>query len=277
MNHIENTFVGVGNLVLYWQAWLPDDKPDALLVLVHGVNENSGHYSRLVEVFTKRGMAVYAYDARGHGRSEGQTGHIDHFSDYRGDLRRFITLVQSEQPGLPIFLYGHSMGGLVVADFIEQCPSGVRGAVISAAPFEPVGVAKGSLVLLARIMSVVYPRFSVNLGLKGGDVYRDKAAQERSDSDPFLRHAVSARWGVEHLRTIDEVKQNSKCITTPFLILHGDQDKLNSWQGAQAFFDSVPFADKEIKIYPGYYHAMHDDIGHEILLKDAGDWVLRHI
>lgn len=277
MKHIESKFTGIGNLNLFYQAWLPDGRPEAVVVIIHGVLEHSSRYENMAVKFVSHGFAFYGFDLRGHGKSEGLTGHIDHFSDYRGDLERFLKIVQTEQPGIPVFIYGHSMGAAVCTDFIEHQSDGLKGAIISAAPFEPVGVGTPLLILIAKVMSNIYPRFSANLGLKTEEIFRDTDARKACESDPLMRNAVTARWGTEQLKTVAEIKANSSLIHTPVLIIHGEADKLNKVQGAVDFYSSIPFHDKELKIYPGTFHAMHYDFGGEPILQDVGDWIHRHI
>jgi alpha-beta hydrolase superfamily lysophospholipase len=156
MRHEEGRFAGVGGLQLYWRGWLPDaasldPAPQAVLALVHGVGEHSGRYRNLVGPLVEGGYPVYGYDQRGHGRSPGPRGHIERWADYRGDLRAFLGLVVQHAPGRPLVLYGHSMGSLVVLDYLLQRPVGLAGAIVSGVALQPTGVGKPYQLATARV------------------------------------------------------------------------------------------------------------------------------
>ena len=133
MQHKEGVFSGSDDLELYYQCWLPDGDARAVVVIVHGFSDHCGRYSEMVDTLIKRQLAVYSYDLRGHGRSPGKRGYIDHFADYRQDTRTFISLISEQHPDLPFFLFGHSMGGLIALDQALYYPEELSGVISSAA------------------------------------------------------------------------------------------------------------------------------------------------
>jgi len=276
MRQIEGVVRGTGGLRLHLQAWLPEGSYTTLILIVHGVHENCRHYAHLVDYFVQRGTAVYGYDQRGHGRSEGQVGHIDAWSEYREDLRLVLQELRAREPGARIFLFCHSMGALVGTDFAEHYAEGYAGAVISGAPFEPVGIASPLLVFVARLMSRIAPRFSFNLGIHFEDVTRDPVEMRSLQEDPLVHHDVSARWGTESLRTVAEAKSASASIASPLLFVHGEADRLNAPHGTQAFFDALPLKDKSLRLYPGSFHNIHADEGWEAEMRDVEEWIAAH-
>jgi len=165
MQHREFFFKGMNGTQLYSQYWLPEESPRAVIALVHGIGEHSGRYMNVVDHMVSNQIGVYGYDHRGHGRSQGQRGHIDSWVEYRIDLRNFLKMIRVQQPGYPIFLMGHSMGALIALDFILSENEELSGAIISGTPIDPVGMAKPHLIALARILSLIYPRFPINSGL----------------------------------------------------------------------------------------------------------------
>ncbi len=277
MKNTKGKFTGVGDLELFYQAWLPERKPRAIVVIVHGVNEHCGRYMNLVKALVLKGFGFYGFDLRGHGRSQGQRGHINHFSEYREDLRTFVELVRKKQPRVPVFLFAHSLGGLIGADFLERLPSVVDGAIISGGPFEPAGVTKPLLVFIAKTMSHIAPRMSFDLKLDPEVLSHDAADKAKRASDPLIDKMVSARWGTECMRTVDEVWTNTAAIHDPILIIHGEDDKLNTASGARKFFKKITFKDKTLHIYPHTYHEVHNDFGWQTMAKDLEIWIKKHI
>ncbi len=130
--HHESKFTGNGGMELYYQTWSPETQPRAVLAIVHGFGEHSDRFMNLVTPLIEHGFAVASYDQRGNGRSPGQRGHINRFSEYREDLACFLAEVNKMWPGLPLFLYGHSMGSLIVMDYILRMqPQNITGLITS--------------------------------------------------------------------------------------------------------------------------------------------------
>ncbi|MCD4846802.1 MAG: lysophospholipase [Candidatus Aegiribacteria sp.] len=277
MQHCEFDFEGMNGISLYSQRWLPEVQPRAVLVIVHGVGEHSGRYMNIISHMVSNQICVYANDLRGHGNSPGQSGHINSWVEYRIDLLNFLNEVKAQQSGHPILLMGHSMGALIVLDFILSENEQLAGAIISGAPIEPEGVAKPYKVTLARILSRIHPRFTIDLGLDEDAISRIPSVVESYRNDPLVHGKVSARWGTEFLSTVKSVKMHGENISIPLLMIHGEADRLNSAEGAKKFFDRIRGCDKEFISYPSGYHELHNDLDYEIVLSDILDWINRHV
>jgi alpha-beta hydrolase superfamily lysophospholipase len=277
MKHTEGVFQGAGGIELYYQGWLPEANTRAVLAIVHGFGEHSGRYMNVVDPLTARGYAVYGFDLRGHGRSPGQRGHIDRWTEYREDVRAFLDKIHEQEPKQPVFLLGHSMGALIALDYILHHPEGLRGAIISGAPLEPVGVAKPYLIAIARLLSRVWPRCPMTLALETSAISRDPQVVEAYKTDPLVHDRVSARWGTESLATVEWVKAHPADVKLPILLIHGEADRINAASGSSRFFEAVTFPDKALKIYPGTYHEGHNDINHEQVVNDLAQWLDRHL
>jgi alpha-beta hydrolase superfamily lysophospholipase len=277
MQHAEGRFAGARALALYWQYWRADCRPAstprAVVALVHGVGEHSGRYLNLVRPLVDDGYVVYAYDQRGHGRSPGPRVYVDRWADYREDLGAFLGLVARQAPGLPIVIYGHSMGSLVVLDYLLGHPEGLAGAIVSGVALQPAGVGKPYQVVLARVLSRVTPRLTVDLGIDGGSLTRDPQALEAARADPMLTSRATVRWGAESLATVRRVTEGMAAIDLPLLVLHGGADPLNRPAGAQALFETASSPDKTLRIYPGVRHEPHNDLGHEQVAGDVKEWL----
>lgn len=277
MEHREGFFQGVDEIKLYWQSWRAEKTSRAVLAIIHGFGEHSGRYPKVVNHFIPRDFAVYGFDHRGHGRSPGQRGHINSWDEYRGDVKKFLQLIFSQERSQPVFLWGHSMGALIALDYLLRDPANLRGAIISGAPLAPVGVAKPHLVLIARVLSKVWPRFSLPLGLDRKALSRDLEVVKAYEADPLVHGKTTVRWGTEILQTIEWVKSHVGGLRIPILLIHGGADPINSPEGSRRFFEKVTHADKEMRIYPGSYHEVHNDFDQTAVMKDVTRWVEMHI
>lgn len=276
MEHREGTFEGAGGLELYYQTWRAEKKSLAVLAIIHGFGEHSGRYTNVVNHLIPKGYAVFGFDLRGHGRSPGQRGHINSWDEYREDVRAFLQMTSQREPNQPVFMLGHSMGALIALDYVLRDSAGLRGAIISGAPLEPVGVAKPFLVMLARALSRVWPRFSLPLGLDAKGISRDPDVVKAYEADPLVHGKTTVRWGTEILQTIEWAKAHAAEVNIPILLIHGGSDPLNSPDGTRNFFEKVISPDKEMKVYPGSYHEAHNDLGYGQVMNDIAQWLERH-
>ena len=271
--HRDGTFAGTDRLSLYYQAWVPlDQRPRAVLVNLHGLGDHSGLYPTIAGYFPPRGIAVYAYDMRGNGRSPGQRAYLRTWEDYRGDLQAFLARVREWEPGLPIFALGHSLGALVVLDYALHYPSELSGAIAAAPPLGKVGVPP-TLMALGRVMSHLYPRFSLEVGMDLSGLARDPAVVQTVLADPLFHRRGTARLSTEVTAAIDRVQAQAANLSLPLLILHGSDDRMVPPDGSREFFRKVRYPDRELREYPGAYHGLFADIGYKEVLADLERWV----
>lgn len=272
----EGFFEGAGGLKLLYRAWGPPGISRAVLAVVHGHGEHSGRYEDVADTLVPRGVAVVAFDLRGHGRSPGQRGHIESWDDYREDVRAFLHTIHAEQPGAPVFLWGYSLGALIALEFALRSPRDLHGLILMGTPIRPAGVARPYLVWLARVFGALIPRFRMNLGLDVGRATRDPAVVEAGRHDPLMHPWASARWGSECLRALAWVQVHASDLRLPVLFLHGEADAVSAVEGVRAYFARLTCPDRELKIYPGASHELHHDLVRDQVLADMGDWMLRH-
>jgi alpha-beta hydrolase superfamily lysophospholipase len=275
--HRNGTFPGAGGLPLYYQAWIPADhrQKKAVLINLHGLGDHSGLYPNLAGYFPVRGVAVYAFDMRGNGRSPGQRAYLESWKEYRGDLHAFVGGVRAWEPGVPIFLLGNSLGGLVVLDYVLHHPDQVEGVIAAAPVLGEVGVAP-FLMALGRIMSRVVPRFSLNVGMDLTGLARDRSIIEAVLADPLFHRRGTARLSTEVVAAITRVQQLAANLAVPLLILHGSADRMVPPDGSRTFMTKVRYRDRELKEYPGAYHGLFADVGYEGVLRDVEQWIAKH-
>jgi alpha-beta hydrolase superfamily lysophospholipase len=271
------SFNGVNGSKLYYQVWMPETPPKAAVVIIHGVGEHIHRHKNLIQALLRSGFAAAGFDLRGHGRSEGQRGHILSWDEYRGDVSLFLDLIRGKLPGVPLFLYGHSLGSLIILDFISRQSDGLHGALISGTSLDPTDAAPPHLVLIARILSRVMPTFSLKVTLPGNSLSRDPQVARAYDEDPLVFWARSVRWGTESLKTIQWIMEHPQQIQIPVLFLHGELDPLVSVKGTRRFFEQISSQDKTLKVYPGGLHEPHNDLQREQVMQDILGWLQSHL
>lgn len=276
MQYSQGFFKGIGGLKLYYQSWQPSSKARAVLVLLHGLGSHSGRFSNIVQYLVPSGYTVYALDLRGHGRSLGQRGHINSWTEFRTDLDIFLKLIRSQQPtDLPYFVLGHSLGGMIALDHALRLPDTIQGVITIAPAFGLNGVSS-TKIFLAHALSRILPRFTLKVGIDLEAISRDRNVLNSCVQDPLVHSRGSARFGVELFNAIDWVEAQAPHLQVPILILHGGEDSVALPEGSRAFFKRLTLQDKERQEYPGSRHAPHNDINYEELLIDLKHWLNRH-
>ena len=272
MQHQDGFFKGTGNLDLYYQRWLPDDQVRAVVVIVHGFSDHCGRYDNLVGVLVRRGMAVYSFDLRGHGQSPGQTGHIDHFSDFRQDTHLFVQFAAGQNGHLPIYIFGHSMGGLIALDQTLHFADDFDGVIASApllgsTPLSPIKVALGS------VLSRVWPTFSMNAGLDVTAISRNETVVQAYMDDPLVHGRGSARLSTELDAAIIETQANAHLLGIPLLMYYGTEDRLTNPKYGRHFYDNAGSTYKRFVMYEGGHHENHNDIHYERVAIEVSQWI----
>lgn len=271
----ESSFEGVGGLKIFTRSWHPDGQPRAVVVIVHGFNSHSGYYTWVAEQFVADGLAAYALDLRGRGKSDGERFYVQKFEDYVNDLATFVTIAKSAEPGLPVFLLGHSAGGVVSCVYTIEHQDELAGFICESfahevpAPDFALAVLKG--------LSHVAPHAHV-LKLKNEDFSRDPEVVAAMNDDPLIAHEVQPTQTVaEMVRADERLKVEFPQITLPVLILHGTEDKATKPSGSQRFYDMASSTDKSLKLYEGHYHDLLNDLGKEEVMADITAWINDHL
>jgi alpha-beta hydrolase superfamily lysophospholipase len=277
VEHRDGTFPGFDGLPLYFQAWLPAGiRRRAVLVNLHGLGDHSGLYPNLGSYFPPRGIPVYAYDMRGNGRSPGQRAYLHRWHEYRGDLHAFLGRVREWEGELPQFLLGNSLGGLVVLEYALQHPAGLAGVIAAAPPLGQLGVPP-VLMTLGRLLSRIFPRFSLNVGMDLSGLARDPSVVEAVLADPFFHRRGTARLSTEVTAAVARVQEGAAELSVPLLILHGSEDRMVPPDGSRRFFAKVRYPDREFREYPGAYHGLFADLNHGEVLRDLERWIDAHV
>jgi len=277
MKHQDGFFKGVRDAKIYYQCWLPDSDIKAVLLVVHGLAEHCGRYMNLVNHFIPVGYAVYGLDHIGHGKSDGARVHVQRFEDFTSTLRIFFDRVREWHPEKPVFLIGHSMGGLIGAAYLLEHQAELAGAVLSGPSVKVPENISSATIFLGKIFSSLAPKFGIVV-LEAEGVSRDPAVVAAYVNDPLVhRGKTTARLAAELLKTMQRVSAEGAKITLPVLIVQGGSDRLVDPSGAQLLYDRVGSTDKKLKVYDGLYHEVFNEPEQAQVLGDVEEWLEAHL
>lgn len=271
----EETVEGKDGNAIFFRCWRPEGPPSALVVICHGVNSHSGQYDWTARQLVGNGFAVYALDLRGRGKSSGQRFYVGDIEEYVGDLATLIDLAKTREPGLKVFLLGHSAGGVVSCVYTLEHQDRIDGLICESFAFRVP--APGVVLSVIKGLSHVAPHLRV-LKLHNEDFSRDPEAVRALNADPLIAGEVQPAGTVAALVRADErLEKSFGQITLPVLIMHGTVDKATVPAGSAFFYDHAGSPDKTLKLYEGHYHDLLNDYGKEEVLLDTTQWIRSHL
>ena len=271
----EETFTASGGLKLSYRSWRPAGSPRAVVVIVPGFNSHSGYYEWAAGQFTGAGVAVYALDLRGRGKSDGERFFVAQFDDYLSDVDGMITLAGSHEPALPVFLFGHSAGGVVACLYALDHQSRLAGLISESFAFQTP--APDFALAVLKGLGHVFPHAHV-LRLKNEDFSRDPKVVAEMNADPLIAGEAQPTKTVAAMVRADERLENEfQLITLPLLILHGTADKATRPEGSRLFHDRAGSLDKTLKLYEGHVHDLLRDLDRELVMADIVPWIASRI
>ncbi len=273
--HCEGWRAGVNNVSLYFQRWHSAQKQPAkaTVVIVHGLGSHSGLFQPLVDRLLAQNYCIYSFDLRGHGRSEGQRGYINRWDEYREDLRQFVNWVQWQEGDRPCYLMGNSLGAAIVLDYSLQFPDSVDGLILSAPAVSTQGISPLKLKA-GRLLSQVYPHFSLSTGFKQKQPStRDTAVNAAYANDPLRHSRGTARLSTEFFQVNQQTWQNIGELELPTLILQGSADVVAPVAVTRQFFGRMSGENKSLYVYPDGYHEICNDINRDQVIGDLLKWL----
>lgn len=272
MQERSGTLIGLGGLCLFTHAWLPDQSPRAVILLVHGVGEHLGRYHHVARSLVERGYAFYALDLRGHGQSEGKRGHVDHFNDFVADVRIYFEQIRAEHPGLPIFIYGHSMGSLIALLFAGSYQDELAGLITSGTALVLAGI-NAAFKRLIGMLGRVTPDVSL-IPLSPIGISRDPDVVQRYIDDPLVYHQ-KLRVGLvaEMIQASEQAARLLPMLRLPYLALHGSEDPICLPESAEIIKQTAGNEIVTVKVYDGLYHEVHNEPKQDVVLRDIGEWL----
>ncbi len=249
------------------------------VLLTHGLGEHSARYWHVEERLASHGYDVASYDLRGHGRSGGRRGDAPGFQAFLDDLAQIVATVNerralaSPAPG-PLFLYGHSLGGLITLRFLQDRRDPSVSGAIAASPWLQLAFAPQRWkLLLAAITRWVCPGYRQITGLDPSRLSRDAEFLAAMPDLHLSHHQLSARLFYEIRQSCTALLTGAAKIPYPLLLLHGQADPVTSWMATNDFFQAAVSPDKTLKLYPGVFHETHNDLDREEVLTDIVSWL----
>ena len=267
----ESSFKTADGLNIFTRSWKPEGTPRAVIALVHGFNAHSGYMIWPGEQFAAHGLAAYALDLRGRGRSDGERFFIKKFSDYTGDVDQLVEIARAENPGLPVYVLGHSAGGVIASTYVFEHQDKIAGLICESFALD-VGIPDVAALLIKGI-SHLSPHLHI-FTLKNEIFSRDPEAVAAMNADPLIKgESQPAETSAELIKAAEALKENMKHFQRPVLIIHGTADKATRYQGSQLFYDNAGSTDKTLKLYEGHYHDLLNDVGKEGVMADIQTWL----
>ena len=277
MEHIEASFKGDKDLIIYYQAWIPENSK-AVVQVVHGFAEHSGRYMNVVNKLAPLGYAIYATDHRGHGKSEGKRNYVDSFNQYIEDEKIFYDLIKIKHPNLPIFMLGHSMGSMIALIFTEKYESLLRGLILSGTGTGAGESISKSLKLIVKILARIAPKKYINPGLEADKLSHDPEVVLAYENDSLVNaDKITIRLGWELMKSFENFESLTGNLKLPLLVQCGAEDTLI--KGSEdTLKNAFNMKDRTILIYKGLYHEVYNETKEERekVLDDLSNWLDNH-
>lgn len=274
LDHAEGTVRSADGTRLHWQRWTPAE-PRAAMLLVHGLGEHSGRYAHVAAALGGAGLDCWGLDYRAHGRSPGLRVHVDRFEQFVDDLDAARRLVRAERPELPLFVLGHSQGGLIAASSVVRDPTGVAGLILSS-PFlgiHPSAKPSALLAGAARLLSRLLPTLRLDNGVDPSHLSHDPAVVEAYRADPLVSSKVSARWFTEILDAQARALEEAPRLAAPALVMQSGGDLLVDPEATRRWADRAPGDRVELVFWDGLYHEMLNEPEQGRVLDRIVGWV----
>jgi acylglycerol lipase len=266
-------FIGARNTRIVYGRW-QGESGHAVVIIAHGFGEHKGRYRNVIEALSQHGYTVYIPDHRGHGQSGGLRFYVDRFDDFVADLDRLVEIARRDHPGLPIFLIGHSMGGLIATRYALRHQHKLAGLVVSAAALIIGSDVSPWLKRASALLATVAPRALLVPASKSAEsvLSRDPEVQRLWDSDPLTHKGkVRARFGHEFMMAGIRTRPHLSKITLPLLVMYGACD--NFVGGSQQIYDDARSADKTLRVWPECRHEIFNELEKDEIIAYLIDWL----
>lgn len=259
-------------LALHTRCW-PAAEPHAIVVLTHGFGEHCGRYEGLAQALNAAGYSLFAYDLRGHGLSEGPRGFVAGYSELLDDQERIIAAAQWENAALPLFLFGHSMGGNIVLNYALRRPAGIRGVLVSGPWLRLASQPPAWQRALGRLAALLSPRMALPAAVDPAILSHDEQQVRAYAADPLVHGTMTARLFAEVASAGEWALAHAAALTLPVLLKHGGGDRLIDPRATEAFYAAAGGGDKSLHIYPGQFHEILNETDPTPVLRDIVEWI----
>ncbi len=249
----------------------PGENARAVIIMVHGLGEHIQRYYYWADLFKKEGIGFAGVDLPGHGRSEGRRGNIKSYARPGEMIDILLTSCRKTFPGIPIFIYGHSLGGGIVLDYLIRNNPKIKGAIVTSPwlrlSFEP----SAAKMFIASVMKYILPGLTQSSGLNVSHISHDNNVVEKYRTDPLVHGKISVSLFNEAMTAGKYCLKNAAELKIPTLLIHGSDDLICSPDGSREFAAKCPMA--ELKIWEGGYHELHNEEFKEQVFAFIMNWI----
>jgi acylglycerol lipase len=273
MKHYEMNWKAHDNLDIFAQAWEPTvSQPKAVVCLVHGLGEHTLRYAHVAEAFGRQGFVLFGADLRGHGRSGGARGHISSIEDFMQDIDSSLEQAHAHYPGLPIILYGHSLGGILVLHYGLIRKPNIKGVIATSSGLHTALEQQKIKILMAKILGALTPNTSLPSGLDPKSISHDEKVVQAYINDPLVHDKVSLGFGKIMVGVTSWTLTHAGEFPLPLLLLHGKADMIAFPSSSIEFAASL----KEkctLVLWDGAYHELHNEPEKDEVFKTMISWM----
>jgi len=259
---------------LYYRATFPDGALAAVVGILHGYFEHGKRYGHVADAWAERGIASVALDLRGHGRAQGARGYCERFQEYVDDASELVPFLKERAGDSPLYLFGHSFGGLVAAAAVLAQPVPWRGLILSAPYFGRAMHVPRFKLLAGKIASRLAPKFALPSGIRGSDVTHDADRAREYDQDPLVFTKVNVRWFTETETAQAQTLARARSLTMPLYVAMGTDDRVAKIESARAFFDGASSRDKKWDGRPGLFHEVLNEPEWRSVADAMAEWIV---
>jgi alpha-beta hydrolase superfamily lysophospholipase len=273
MKHYEMNWKAHDNLDIFAQAWEPTmPQPKAVVCLVHGLGEHTSRYAHVAEAFGQQGFVLFGADLRGHGRSGGTRGHISSIEDFMQDIDVSLEQARLRYPGLPIILYGHSLGGIQVLYYGLTRKPNVKGVIATSSGLHTALEKQQLKVMMAKVLGALMPNTSIASGLDPTAISRDEKVVQAYTSDPLVHDKISLGFGRAMVGVTSWTLAHAGEFSLPLLLMHGKADTIAFPSSSTEFAASLK--DKcTLVLWDDAYHELHNESEKEEVFKTMTLWM----
>ena len=259
MKHQELKWKSHDGLDIFAQVWEPDVVlPRGVVCLVHGLGEHSSRYAHVAEALGKEGYILFSFDHRGHGRSGGARGHFSSSDDFLKDIDHLLEEARTRYPDLPMQLYGHSLGGILVLNYTLKRKPNIKGVIATSSGLRTALEEQPVKIMMAKVLGALIPTTAIASGLDSKAISRDETVVQTYLKDPLVHDKVTLGFGKVMLGVTKWTLENAKDFPLPLLLLHGKSDAIAYPTGSIEF--AAALKDRAtLVLWDGAYHELHNE------------------
>lgn len=277
MNHFETNWKSFDGLELFARGWTPADTPPrAVVCLVHGVGEHTLRYCNVAEAFTKEGYVLFGADLRGHGKSGGPRGHFPNIDVVHRDIDLLLDQARQRFPGLPLILYGHSLGAVLVLHYGLKQKPGIQGVIATSPALHNALEHQQVKVMGAKVLGSVFPTMTIHSGLDVDALSHDGEVGKTYSNDPMVNDQITLGFGKIMLGVAQWTLEHAGEFSLPLLIMHGKADSI-ALPSSSIEFAAALDGNCKLVLWEDAFHELHNETNKAEVLKTMTDWIEAHL